>query len=138
MGEESKTEGGQIDWNEEVGSMNREDKKVRPVGQGCYTTKLGDEVGLFIAGGFQGNGRRVRWLPVGRPGRPMIEELQRIVETRRWGPSVGGVGDAIVAAGGCNWGCNTIEVFNKQEKRWKSGGRMRFRRERRGEINRAS
>ena len=38
---------------------------------------------MFIAGGFQRNGRRVKWLPLGRPGKPMIEELQMMVEPRK-------------------------------------------------------
>jgi len=129
MGEEPVTEPNKINWEEEVAPINREPAKVRPVGQGCYTTDIGSELGLFVAGGFQGNGKRVKWLPLGRPGRPMIEDLDKLVEARRWAPSVGGVGDSIVVAGGCNWGCNTIEVFSKKEKRWRSGGRMRFRRE---------
>ena len=64
-----------------------------------------------------------------RTDEPGAGELEKLVEARRWAPSVGGVGDSIVVAGGCNWGCNTIEVFSKKEKRWRSGGRMRFRRE---------
>jgi len=129
MGEEPQTEPNQVNWEEEVAPINKHLKKVRPVGQGCHATKVGSEMGLFIAGGFQGNGKRVKWLPLSRPGRPMIEELDKLVEARRWAPSVGGVGDNIVVAGGCNWGCNTIEVFSKTDKRWRSGGRMRFRRE---------
>ena len=39
--------------------------EVLPVGQGCHTTYLGAELGIFIAGGFQRNGKRVRWLPLG-------------------------------------------------------------------------
>ena len=46
-------------------------------------TQLGGELGMFIAGGFQRSGRRVRWLPLGRPGKPMVEELQMLVEPRR-------------------------------------------------------
>ena len=85
---------------------------------------------MFIAGGFQRNGKRVRWLPlgenstlynkeikprllVGRPGKPMIEELPMLVEPRRWAPSVGSVGDTLVVAGGGNWGTNTVEVFDR-------------------------
>jgi len=130
MGEEPKTEPNQVNWEEEVAPISRQPAaKVLPVGQGCYTTNIGSELGLFVAGGFQGSGKRVKWLPLSRPGRPMIEELDKLVEQRRWAPSVGGVGETIVVAGGCNWGCNTIEVFSKKEKRWRSGGRMRFRRE---------
>ena len=51
--------------------------------QGCHVTQLGGELGMFIAGGFQRSGRRVRWLPLGRPGKPMVEELQMLVEPRR-------------------------------------------------------
>ena len=65
----------------------------------------------------------------GRPGKPMMEELPLLVEPRRWAPSVGAVGDTLVIAGGGNWGSNTIEVFDKAERRWRSGGRLRFRRE---------
>lgn len=129
MGEEPKTEPNQVNWEEEVAPITMKPPKVRPVGQGCHTTHIGSELGLFIAGGFQGSGKRVKWLPMSRPGRPMVEELDKLVEARRWAPSVGGVGDSIVVAGGCNWGCNTIEVFSRKEKRWRSGGRMRFRRE---------
>ena len=71
------------------------------------------ELGLFIAGGFQRNGRRVRWLPLGRPGRPRLEELQMLGDPRRWSPAVGSVGDSLVAAGGGNWGSDTIEMFDK-------------------------
>ena len=60
-----------------------EPPRVLPVGQGCHVTYLGAELGMFIAGGFQRNGRRVRWLPLGRPGKPRIEELQVMVEPRR-------------------------------------------------------
>ena len=60
-----------------------EPPRVLPVGQGCHITYLGAELGMFIAGGFQRNGRRVRWLPLGRPGKPRIEELQVMVEPRR-------------------------------------------------------
>ena len=68
---------------------------------------------MFIAGGFQRNGKRVRWMPLGgwtvlhesnivmslpkgRPGKPMIEELPMLVEPRRWAPSVGAVADTLV------------------------------------------
>jgi len=110
-------------------SKSEKPPKVLPVGQGCHTTYLGAELGMFIAGGFQRNGRRVKWLPLGRPGKPMIEELQMMVEPRRWAPAVGSVGDTLVVAGGGNWGSNTIEIFDKNERRWRSGGRLRFRRE---------
>ena len=60
-----------------------EPPKVLGVGQGCHTTYLGAELGLFMAGGFQRNGRRVRWMPLGRPGKPRIEELPIMVEPRR-------------------------------------------------------
>ena len=36
----------------------------------------------------------------------------------RWAPAVGLVGDSLVVAGGGNWGTNTIEVFDKRERRW--------------------
>ena len=60
---------------------------------------------------------------------------------------MGSVGDSLVVAGGGNWGTNTIEVFDKRERRlvyqswswlsinytvtnrWRSGGRLRYRRE---------
>ena len=52
----------------------------------------------------------MRWLPLGRPGKPMIEELQMLSDPRRWSPGVGSVGDTLVVAGGGNWGSDTIEV----------------------------
>ena len=33
----------------------------------------------------------------------MIDELEMMVEPRRWAPAVGSVGDTLVVAGGGNW-----------------------------------
>ena len=59
----------------------------------------------------------------------MLEELQMLGDPRRWAPAVGSVGDSLVVAGGGNWGSDTIEIFDKATKKWRTGGKMRFRRE---------
>ena len=83
------------------------------MGQGCLTTALGGEEGVFVAGGFMGSGRRVRWLPVSRPGRALAEELALLAEPRRWGPAVGAVGDSLAVAGGGDWGTTSVELFSR-------------------------
>ena len=71
----------------------------KPIGQGCVATSLAGEEGIFVAGadktktitkveniasgGYMGGGRRVRWLPVSRPGRSVGENLAVLSESRR-------------------------------------------------------
>jgi len=105
------------------------DQPEKPIGQGCVATSLAGEEGIFVAGGYMGGGRRVRWLPVSRPGRSVGENLAVLSESRRWGPAVGVVGQSLAVAGGGDWGTNTVEFFSRVERMWRRGPNLSVARE---------
>ena len=59
-----------------------------PVGTECRMWNFRgryESTRFFLTGGYMGAGRRVRWLPVARPGRAVAENLAVLSESRRLG-----------------------------------------------------
>jgi len=99
----------------EAGRRRPEEKMV---GQGCAcaVTTLNGEEGIVVAGGVWQGGRKVAWVPLNRPGPPLIEEIGPLKEARRWRPGVGRIAGQLVVLGGGDWGSSSVEVLHDNNR----------------------